>query len=241
MVPKEKRRPLTPRYPSKKHSKESINVGASECTPLSILSPSMEFINTDSIARPRLILPKENYIRVAFCGTLCSEKKALCQHIQSIGKEHNIDVRCVAFGDYVKSVAKEYFQMKETNQTLLTQIETSMRAINQEVWVNCVKKNITQSKHQHWVVDDLCYENEYEMLKELGFKIIRLDISREEQIEHIQNTDTKTQVYEEQPIATEHLSGQHMISKEQFYFDEVFTSNKTKQFIQNWLYLHYVL
>ena len=194
------------------------------------------------IDRPKLVLPKQKHIRIAFCGKLCSGKTTLAKHVQSLCKAQHIDVKRIAFGDYVKSVATDYFHMKEKDRTLLTQIGTSMRSIDENVWVNCVKNCILQSKHQHWVVDDLRYKNEYDMLKELGFKIIRLDISREEQTSRIQNTyKENSQTHMD---ANQHSSEQQMVNQKRFYLDEVIPVHTTpdiKLFFQDWLSMNYTL
>ncbi|HIB77655.1 MAG TPA: hypothetical protein EYO58_08605, partial [Flavobacteriales bacterium] len=206
---RQQQRPPTPRYPSKMKLEPS--------TSKSIESPkNCEMIESTNnvVSRPQLVRPKEEPIRVAFCGKICSGKTTLAQHLQHFCRTRNIEVRRIAFGDYVKSIATEYFQMKEKDRTLLVQLGTSMRAIDEDVWVNCVKNTIKQSNHQHWIVDDLRYENEYNMLKELGFKIIRLDISREEQIERIRGVYPTT--YEEHLNANEHSSEQQIVNREKY-------------------------
>ena len=154
------KRPPTPRYPKhSKHPKKCLtnnnhdNYEHHDNKIDAFQSICIQDINQDKqIDRPRLVLPKQKHIRIAFCGKLCSGKTTLAKHVQSVCKAQHIDVKRIAFGDYVKSVATDYFHMKEKDRTLLTQIGTSMRSIDENVWVNCVKNCILQSKHQHWPI-----------------------------------------------------------------------------------------
>ena len=85
-----------------------------------------------------------------------------------------VDLKIYSFGQKVKDVAKDLFDMQEKDRTLLTSIGTKMREINPNVWINYVLK---QCKDQtHCIVDDLRYQNEYEALVKSGFKIIQLKV-----------------------------------------------------------------
>jgi len=232
------KRPPTPRYPPKRPTQSNPQTETIHSGAVSPVESPDDVVAT--VERPCLVLPTEKYVRIAFCGKLCSGKTTLAQHIQTLCKTHHqIDVQRVAFGDGVKSVAKEYFQMqeKDKDRVLLTQIGTAMRAIDNDVWVHYVRNHITQSSQQHWVVDDVRYENEYDMLKELGFRVIRLDISRDEQLQRIQALYPDTSDAHSQ--ANTHSSEQDMVHREHFYFDEVLSTTDTHQRIQHWLERHY--
>jgi dephospho-CoA kinase len=52
--------------------------------------------------------------------------------------------------------------------------------VNDKIWVNAVEKSL--GDFDHIVVDDLRYQNEFDMLRKNGFVMIRLEIPRELQL-----------------------------------------------------------
>ena len=69
------------------------------------------------------------------------------------------------------------------DRTLLTSIGQKMREINPDVWANYI---IQQTKDKDFcLIDDLRYQNEYELLAKEGWRIIQLTISKELQEERI--------------------------------------------------------
>jgi len=118
-------------------------------------------------------------MKIAITGKMCSGKSTLAQII----KETNSNYVIYSFGQKVKDVAKDLFNMKEKDRSLLTSIGTKMREIDSEVWMNYV---INQTKDKtHCIIDDLRYQNEYEALSKNGYKIIQLEVDRVTQEERI--------------------------------------------------------
>ena len=118
-------------------------------------------------------------MKIAITGKMCSGKSTLA----SIISESNTNFKIYSFGKKVKDVAKDLFDMKEKDRTLLTSIGTKMREIDPNVWTNYILK---QTKDEDYcIVDDLRYQNEYETLHKAGFKIIQLKIDPEIQEERI--------------------------------------------------------
>ena len=104
-------------------------------------------------------------MKIAITGKMCSGKSSLA----NILLESDSRFKIYSFGQKVKDVAKDLFDMQEKDRTLLTSIGTKMREINSDVWINYVLK---QCKDQtHCIIDDLRYQNEYEALVKSGFKI----------------------------------------------------------------------
>ena len=109
-------------------------------------------------------------MKIAITGKMCSGKSSLA----NILLESDSRFKIYSFGQKVKDVAKDLFDMQEKDRSLLTSIGTKMREINPDVWINYVLK---QTKDQtHCIVDDLRYQNEYEALVNSGFKIIQLKV-----------------------------------------------------------------
>ena len=122
-----------------------------------------------------------NNMKIAITGKMCSGKSTLAQII----KETDSRFKIYSFGQKVKDVAKDLFNMKEKDRSLLTSIGTKMREIDYDVWVNYVI-NQTEDK-THCIVDDLRYQNEYEALHKNGYKIIQLVVDPIVQEERIKN------------------------------------------------------
>lgn len=137
-------------------------------------------------------------MKIAITGKMCSGKST----VANILSERDQKFKIYSFGQKVKDVAKDLFDMKVKDRSLLTSIGTKMREINSEVWVNYVLK---QTKDQtHCIVDDLRYQNEYEALSNAGFKIIQLKIDPEVQERRIQQNYPEN--YQDHLKNRDHLS-----------------------------------
>lgn len=120
-------------------------------------------------------------MKIAITGKMCSGKSTLAQII----KETDSKFKIYSFGQKVKDVAKDLFNMKGKDRSLLTSIGTKMREIDYDVWVNYI---INQTEDEtHCIVDDLRYQNEYEALHKNGYKIIQLVVDPIVQEERIKN------------------------------------------------------
>ncbi len=109
-------------------------------------------------------------MKIAITGKMCSGKSSLA----NILLESDSRFQIYSFGKKVKDVAKDLFNMKEKDRSLLTSIGTKMREIDSDVWINYVLKQCEDKTH--CIVDDLRYQNEYESLSKSGFKIIQLKV-----------------------------------------------------------------
>ena len=83
-------------------------------------------------------------MKIAITGKMCSGKSTLARII----KETNSNYVIYSFGQKVKDVAKDLFNMKEKDRSLLTSIGTKMREIDYEVWINYVNHWIELKKSQ---------------------------------------------------------------------------------------------
>lgn len=122
-------------------------------------------------------------MKIAITGKMCSGKTTLSNYLVSIEPRFQV----FSFGKKVKEVASDLFQMDPNfkDRTLLTSIGQKMREINPDVWANYV---INQTKDlDYCLIDDLRYQNEYELLAKEGWKIIQLNISKELQEQRIQS------------------------------------------------------
>lgn len=121
-------------------------------------------------------------MKIAVIGPMCSGKTTICNILIKIN--HLFIIK--SFASKVKEIAIDLFDMKIKNRELLQQIGTNMRMIDKNIWVKYVLKECENDNYI--LIDDLRYENEYELLKKNDFKIIKLEISEKLQKERLKNT-----------------------------------------------------
>ena len=113
-------------------------------------------------------------MKIAICGPICSGKTYLSDYLQN-----NYNLRKYAFGDKVKEIANDLFNMKYKNRKLLQTIADKMREIDKDIWAKYV---IQQIEHlDNIIIEDLRFVNEAKYLQTLGFIIIKLSIDKNTQ------------------------------------------------------------
>lgn len=117
-------------------------------------------------------------MKIAITGKMCYGKTT----VANIIKEYD-EYQIFSFGQKVKDIATDLFDMQNKDRTLLTSIGTKMREIDSDIWAKYIIKNCRDLENV--VIDDLRYQNEYRYLIENNFKIIVLTLPVEIQIERI--------------------------------------------------------
>ena len=118
-------------------------------------------------------------MKIAITGKMCYGKTT----VANIIKEYDNEYQIFSFGQKVKDIATDLFDMQNKDRTLLTSIGTKMREIDSDIWAKYIIKNCRNLENV--VIDDLRYQNEYRYLLEHDFKIIVLTLPVEIQIERI--------------------------------------------------------
>jgi dephospho-CoA kinase len=118
-------------------------------------------------------------IRIALSGKIASGKTALAHYVV---ETYGFTQLSLAFR--LKQLATELFQQQGKNRALLQALGERMRQIDEHVWIRYVVKQIPPDKNV--IISDVRYKNEADTLRELGFKLIRLVITPEEQERRIQ-------------------------------------------------------
>ena len=118
-------------------------------------------------------------MKIAITGKMCYGKTT----VANIIKKYDDEYRIFSFGQKVKDIATDLFDMQNKDRTLLTSIGTKMREIDSDIWAKYIIKNCRDLENV--VIDDLRYQNEYRYLIENNFKIIVLTLPVEIQIERI--------------------------------------------------------
>lgn len=137
-------------------------------------------------------------MKIAIVGNICSGKTTLAN---TLSKRYNL--QRIAFADSVKYYVKDIFNVEYKDRKLIQDFAEKMREIDQDIWVKKVEDKIKDK--ENIVIDDLRFLNEYKMLKDNNFFIVKLKISKETQIQRI------NQLYQEN--AKEHIERLNHISE----------------------------
>lgn len=115
-------------------------------------------------------------MRLAIYGKLRAGKTALASYY---AEKLNCDI--VDFSDAMKEAIKiifpEEFKEEVKNRELLIKFGQHMRKLDEDVWTNIVKNKILNNKDKNIIVTGVRQQNEYDMLKKLGFKFIKVEAS----------------------------------------------------------------
>lgn len=116
-------------------------------------------------------------MKFAIYGPMCSGKTTIANIIKSENENYEI----FSFGGKIKVLAKELFDMKNKDRSLLINIASKMREIDEDVWAKYV---INQTKDKEFcIIDDLRFQNELNYLD--GWKIICLTTPLDVRLERI--------------------------------------------------------
>ena len=135
-------------------------------------------------------------IKIAISGKMCSGKSFCSKMIA----EKYPQFKTFSFADKLKKTAHELFfqdfKIKEGGEHTLVQMYKNrrlyvdfgqrMREIDPNVWINHVLKDTNGI--QFALIDDLRFKNEMKVLRMNGWKTVRLNVSRELQIERLKTT-----------------------------------------------------
>ena len=117
-------------------------------------------------------------MKIAIIGNICSGKTTLAN---KLSQRYNL--RKIAFADSVKYYVKDIFKVEHKDRKLIQDFAEKMRELDKDIWVKKVQDKILNK--EDIVIDDLRFPNEYEMLKANDFFIVKLKISKETQLQRI--------------------------------------------------------
>ena len=121
-------------------------------------------------------------VKIAISGPMCSGKSTIAKYICEV----NSDYKIYSFGQKIKDLAKELFDMNEIkNRSLLIQIANSLKSIDENVWINYILKKCKNK--ENCIIDDLRFENELTELINDSWYFIVLQVPKEERIKRIKN------------------------------------------------------
>jgi len=122
-------------------------------------------------------------MKIGICGQMCSGKTTIANYINN---KFNHNIHITSFASKLKILATELFGMKQKDRKLLINLGQKMRDIDKNVWINYT---INESKnYKNVIIDDVRYPNELYRLKDEGFLLIKLIISKELQLKRLKQT-----------------------------------------------------
>lgn len=119
-------------------------------------------------------------MKIAVYGKLRAGKSAVCDYIAN-----KYDCEVLEFsGALQEAVDVMYPEKKGTkDRELLVAVGQHMRKLDEDVWVNVIKHRIRNSRESNILVAGVRQQNEYDMLKKLGFTFIQVEASETTRIE----------------------------------------------------------
>ena len=124
----------------------------------------------------------------------------------------------------------ESFYINNKPRKLIQDFAENMKILDNDVWIKLLKKDMNKDMNKDIFVGDVRFYNEYQMLKDLGFIFIKLDINKDLQIERIKNTYPNN--YQEHLERLEHISE---ININNFKYDYNIDVNNDLEIIVNHL------
>tara|TARA_Y100000996_G_scaffold413276_1_gene401149 strand:- start:1317 stop:1817 length:501 start_codon:yes stop_codon:yes gene_type:complete len=116
-------------------------------------------------------------MKIAIYGPMCSGKTTIANIICNENKKYEV----FSFGGKIKTLAQELFNMKDKDRSLLINIASKLREIDEDVWVKYI---MNQTKNKHFcIIDDLRFQNELDYLND--WKIICLTTPKKIRIERL--------------------------------------------------------
>ena len=116
-------------------------------------------------------------MKIAIYGPMCSGKTTVANILQETDKRYSI----YSFGQKIKDIAKELFQMEGKDRSLLINIADKMREIDEDVWAKYIIRQT--DKNDYCIIDDLRFQNELKYLKD--WKIVCLTTPKEARIQRL--------------------------------------------------------
>ena len=116
-------------------------------------------------------------MKIAIYGPMCSGKTTVANILQETDKRYSI----YSFGQKIKDIAKELFQMEGKDRSLLINIADKMREIDEDVWAKYIIRQT--DKNDYCIIDDLRFQNELKYLTD--WKIVCLTTPKEARIQRL--------------------------------------------------------
>ena len=118
--------------------------------------------------------------RIAICGRMCAGKTTLASNL-----ECDYGFKRLSFAEPIKRYSKEIFGMTGKDRALIQDFGQKMREIDSRVWIKLMERELDSQPRQKVVIDDVRFWDEFQMLRDRKFLMIRLDVEGEQQLDRI--------------------------------------------------------
>lgn len=118
--------------------------------------------------------------KIAICGKICAGKTTLASNL-----EWDHGFKRLSFAEPIKRYAGEIFGMKGKDRALIQDFGQKMREIDGNVWIKMMERELDVHSNEKVVIDDVRFWDEFLMLRDRQFLIVRLDVEEEEQLRRI--------------------------------------------------------
>ena len=159
-------------------------------------------------------------MKIAICGRMGSGKSYLAEQIKN-----KYEYKITSFAKRLKELAVELFNMKNKDRGLLINFGSKMREIDANVWINAMLNDIKDVNNV--VLDDLRLMNEYNILKDKGWFLIKIKIDEE-----IRQNRLKTKYGDDYDSHVAHSGSKtenDVIELDDSYFDFVLNSENINE------------
>jgi len=126
---------------------------------------------------------KELY-NVAFIGKFASGKTYFSDMLKQKLNEKGIESNRVSIAQKIKDLAKDLFDMQTKDRRLLQNLGAKMREIDKDVWIKYLIINVKRNSLEPFIVDDVRFVNEYNLIKQSfpNFKVFKITTDEEQRL-----------------------------------------------------------
>lgn len=125
-------------------------------------------------------------MKIAITGKIGSGKTTMVNYI--LNEFPELKFKKLSFAGKIKEIATDLFEMDPLNKNreLMIQIGTKIREIDPDIFVKHLIKQTLNN--DNYLIDDLRFLNEYKILKDNGWFLIKININSESQKNRLQRT-----------------------------------------------------
>lgn len=127
-------------------------------------------------------------MKIAIYGKLRSGKTEATDILKK-----NLECEVLEFSKALNDVVNIMYPHNrlQKDRELLVSVGQHLRMLDENIWVNIVKNKIEETNKPNIIVAGVRQQNEYDMLKEKGFKFIKIESEVETRLERcLNNNDT---------------------------------------------------
>lgn len=129
-------------------------------------------------------------MKIGIYGKMRSGKTEVCNLYNGMLDDSVV----LDFGDSLKEcvrVAYPFLDYKTKNRELLINFGQTLRKMDKNIWVNALKYKILNTNKKNIIVTGIRQQNEFDMLKDLGFTFIKIESDDNIRIERCKKNNDK--------------------------------------------------